>query len=95
MDVRFTWSEAKRVANRAKHRLDFADAVGVFAGLTWTVEDTRYVYSERRYLTFGLFQNIPVCVIHTHHALEIRIISFRKATRREAEIYFDEIGYRL
>jgi uncharacterized protein len=93
MDVRFTWSEAKRESNRTKHRLDFADAVGVFTGLTWTVEDTRYCYSERRYITFGLFQEIPVCIIHTHHGHEIRIISFRKATRREAEIYFDEIRY--
>ena len=93
MDVRFTWSEAKRESNRIKHRLDFADAVGVFTGLTWTVEDTRYCYSERRYVTFGLFQGVPVCIIHTNHAHEIRIISFRKATRREAEIYFDEIRY--
>lgn len=93
MDVAFTWSEAKREANRAKHRLDFADAVGVFTGLTWTVEDTRYCYSERRYVTLGLFQEVPVCIIHTCHAHEIRIISFRKATRREAEIYFDEIRY--
>ena len=93
MDGKFTWSEAKREANRTKHRLDFADAVCVFTGLTWTVEDTRYCYAERRFVTLGLFQAIPVCIIHTYHAHEIRVISFRKATRREAEIYFDEIGH--
>ena len=93
MDVRFTWSEAKRESNLAKHELDFADAVCVFTGVTWTVEDTRYCYAERRFVTLGLFQAIPVCIIHTCHAHEIRIISFRKATRREAEIYFDEIGH--
>jgi len=93
MDVRFTWSEAKREANRTQHRLDFADAVGVFTGITWTVEDTRYCYNERRYVTLGLFHEVPVCIIHTYHAHEIRIISFRKATRREAEIYFDEIRH--
>jgi uncharacterized DUF497 family protein len=93
MDVVFTWSEAKREANRVKHRLDFADAVAVFTGVTFTVEDTRYCYSERRYITLGVLQEIPVCVIHTCHAHQIRILSFRKATRREAEIYVDEVRY--
>jgi uncharacterized DUF497 family protein len=93
MDVIFAWSEAKRESNRVKHRLDFADAVAVFTGVTFTVEDTRYCYSERRYITLGLLHEIPVCIIHTDHAHEIRILSFRKATRREAEIYFDEVRY--
>ena len=93
MSASFTWSEAKRESNLAKHRLDFLDAVGVFTGATFTVEDTRYCYSERRYMTLGLFREVPVCIIHTDHAEQIRILSFRKATRREAEIYFDEIPY--
>jgi len=93
MDVAFTWSEAKRESNRAKHRLDFADAVGVFAGLTFTIEDARYRYGERRYVTLGLLRGIPVSIIHTEHDNQIRLISFRKATRREAEIYFDEVGH--
>lgn len=93
MDISFTWSEAKRESNFAKHRLDFVDAVAVFTGVTFTVEDTRYCYSERRYITLGLLREVPVCIIHTDHAHEIRIISFRKATRCEAEIYFDEIRH--
>lgn len=93
MDVQFTWSEAKRESNRAKHRLDFADAVAVFTGVTFTVEDARYRYTERRYMTLGLLHEVPVCIIHTDHAHQIRIISFRKATRREAEIYFDEVRH--
>jgi len=93
MDISFTWSEAKRESNLAKHRLDFADAPGVFTGVTFTVEDTRYCYSERRYVTLGLLREVPVCIIHTDHAKQIRIISFRKATRRETEIYLDEIRY--
>jgi uncharacterized DUF497 family protein len=95
LDVEFTWSEAKREANRAKHELDFADAVGVFTGATFTAEDVRYCYSERRYVTFGLLRGEPVCIVHTENAKEIRIISFRKASRREAEICFSEIGHQL
>ena len=93
MDVQFTWSEAKRESSRAKHRLDFADAVAVFTGVTFTVEDARYRYAEGRYMTLGLLHEVPVCIIHTDHAHQIRIISFRKATRREAEIYFDEVRH--
>ena len=54
MDVEFTWSEAKRDSNWAKHGLDFADAELVFTGETFTFEDTRFCYGERRYITLGL-----------------------------------------
>ena len=93
MDIAFTWSEAKRESNRVRHRLDFADAVTVFAGITFTFEDTRFCYGERRYITLGLLRGKPVCIVHTEHANQIRIISFRKATRREAEIYFEEVRH--
>jgi uncharacterized DUF497 family protein len=93
MDVEFTWSEPKRESNRVRHRLDFADAVTVFAGITFTFEDTRFFYDERRYITLGLLRDKPVCIVHTEHANQIHVISFRKATRREAEIYFEEVGH--
>ena len=72
--------------------LDFADAVAIFTGRTLTFEDTRFCYSERRYITLGLLRHIPVYIVHTENAEEIRIISFRKATRREAELFFEEVG---
>jgi uncharacterized DUF497 family protein len=93
MDVSFTWSGAKREANLAKHRLDFADVERVFKGETYTFEDRRFWYGEKRYITLGLFHQTPVHVVHTAHDQEIRIISFRKATRREAKTYFEEIAH--
>jgi hypothetical protein len=39
----------------------------------------------------GLLAGIPVSVVHTENESEIRIISFRKATKREAQIYFDQL----
>lgn len=93
MDIDFSWSEAKRDSNRARHGLDFADAVTVFAGTTFTFEDTRFCYDERRHITLGLLSGKPVSIVHTEHANQIRIISFRKATRREAEIYFEEVRH--
>ena len=87
----FTWSETKRSANLKKHGLDFVDAPLVFDGVTYTYEDDRFSYSEQRFVTLGLLAGIPVSVVHTESEHEIRIISFRKATYREAQIYFDQI----
>lgn len=40
-----------------------------------------------------MLAGIPVSLVHTESENEIRIISFRKATNREAQIYFDAIKY--
>jgi uncharacterized protein len=93
MDVHFTWSETKRDLNLAKHRLDFIDAEDVFEGETFTFEDRRFWYGEKRYVTLGLFRHMPVYIAHTLHDQEIRIISFRKATRRESQTYFEEVAH--
>jgi len=92
-DIEFTWSEAKRDSNKKLHGLDFIDAACVFAATTFTFEDNRFCYSERRYITLGFLRGFPVALVHTEHAHEIRIISFRKATRREARIYFEEVAH--
>jgi len=89
--MEFTWSETKRTANLRADGLDFVDAALVFEGVTFTFEDDRFSYSEQRFVTLGLLAGIPVSVVHTESENEIRIISFRQATRREAQIYFSEI----
>ena len=85
------WSEAKRDANLDTHGLDFVDAPLVFEGVTFTFEVDRFSYGEQRFVTLGLLSGIPVSVVHTESENEIRIISFRKATKREAQIYISEI----
>jgi len=89
--MEFTWSEAKRAANLKVHGLDFVDASSVFEGATYTFEDDRFSYSEQRFVTLGLLAGVPVSIVHTENAHEIRVISFRKATKREAQIYFRAI----
>ncbi|USX23777.1 BrnT family toxin [Oxalobacteraceae bacterium OTU3REALA1] len=79
----YTWDEAKRKSNLRKHGLDFADAIGVIEGKSYTEEDTRYLYGERRYITIGHFEGKAVVVVFTEDDDEVRIISFRPATRRE------------
>jgi len=85
----FTWDEAKRRANLRKHGIDFVDAERIFRGFTLTAEDTREACGERRFLTLGLLE--AVSVAHTERAVDIRIISVRKATKHEAHFYFSQI----
>ena len=89
--MRFTWSEAKRKSNLKNHGLDFRDASRVFEGLTFTFEDDRFDYGEQRFVTLGLLDGTPVSIVHTETADNIHIISFRKATRNEQIIFFENI----
>ena len=90
--MQFSWSESKRKANIRTHGLDFIDAALVFEGVTYTFEDDRISYAEQRFVTLGLLSGVPILIVHTEDKHEIRIISFRKATRAEARIYFEAIG---
>ena len=91
MSVRFTWSARKRAVNLKAHGLDFVDAAQVFEGTTFTFEDERFDYGERRFATLGLLAGVPVSIVHTESEHEIRIISFRKATKREAQLYLQHV----
>ena len=87
----FTWSATKRAVNLKTHGLDSIDTPRVFEGLTFTFEDDRFSYGEQRFITLGLLAGVPVSIAHTETGHEIRIISFRKATRRGTNIYFTKI----
>ena len=89
--MEFKWSEAKRAANLKAHGLDFVDAALVFEGTTYTFEDDRFSYGEQRFVTLGLLAGIPVSIVHTESEDEIRVISFRKATKHEQAIFFHNI----
>jgi uncharacterized protein len=89
--MRFTWSERKRASHICEHGIDFVDAARVFEGVTYTYEDARFDYGEQRFITLGLLAGVPVSIAPMESANEIRVISFRKASRREAELYFRRI----
>jgi uncharacterized protein len=89
--MRLAWSERKRAVNLKEHGLDFVDAPRVFEGATYTFEDDRFNYGEQRFQTLGLLAGVPVSIVHTETEDEIRVISFRKATKHEANVYFQQI----
>jgi uncharacterized DUF497 family protein len=89
--VRLEWAESKRRGNLRKHGIDFIGVERLFEGFTATLEDDRFDYSERRFISFGILEGSTVAVAHTERDGVIRILSIRKATRREEESYFSAI----
>ncbi|HTT99784.1 MAG TPA: BrnT family toxin [Rhizomicrobium sp.] len=86
----FEWDEAKRKANLAKHGLDFANAVQFGWETASVTLDDRFDYGEEREIALGLYGMDVHVVIYTPRGPRKRLISFRKATRREAEKYYEE-----
>ena len=90
--IRFKWDESKRIANIRERRLDFADAKLMFHGRMVVRLDKRLDYGEIRYLAYGLVKNRLMAVVYTQREQNIiRIISFRKANKREQAFYEKKI----
>lgn len=88
--VRFEWDEAKRAANLAKHGIDFADALEMFAAPMFVRSDERKDYGEPRWQGLGIVQGRLMVVAYTKlEPNTVRIISLRKANSRE-ENFFQE-----
>lgn len=83
--------QLERRRNLRQHGFDFVDAVRVFEGPTFTYIDDRLDYTEERLVTLGLLEAMVVSVVHTESARLIRVISLRKATKREQAIFFENL----
>ena len=91
--MRFEWDEAKRRTNLRDHEIDFAAVASerLFDGETVTRMDDRFDYGERRYLTLGLLKGKVVAIVHTQSDEVFRLISARKASKNEQDIYFTKV----
>jgi len=90
--LRCEWDEAKNRKNAAKHSLDFEDADLVFSGPCVTFEDDRFDYGEERLITLGTLAGRVIVIAHSPRGEGTRIISMRKANRREQKIYQERLG---
>ena len=90
-DLHFTWDPRKAVANAKKHGVTFEEARSAFAdehGLV--LDDPDHSVSEDRVILIGLSTALRLLVVvHSYRADDgtIRLISARKATRSEREVY--------
>ena len=90
----FEWDPGKARENLRKHGVDFADAVIALEDENaLTIEDPGH--AEPRFKTLGIGPALDVLfVVHCERSNDcIRIISARRATRREREYYFHGLSH--
>ncbi len=93
--MKLEWDENKRQINLRKHGIDFREAHEIFGNPLLSKIDKRY-YNEERWIALGMTHRCVVLVVFTEHDDEtIRIISIRKATRRERKTYEKYLSDRL
>ena len=87
--MRFEWDEAKAAANLAKHRVSFNEAATVLGDtLGWSYPDPEHSLAEERWLVIGMSERQRVLVVaYRADADTIRLISARRATRKERSFY--------
>jgi len=91
MSLRFEWDDGKEALNRRKHGVGFEEAMTVFADEhALLIDDPEHSEAEDRFVLLGLsasLRTLVVCHCYRSHADVIRIISARKANRREQSVY--------
>ncbi|MFI5454030.1 MAG: BrnT family toxin [Isosphaerales bacterium] len=87
--MEFEWDPDKAVRNLAKHSVSFHEAATIFGDpLALTFSDPDHSDEEDRFLTFGLSSEGRMLVVsHTDREDCTRIISARRATRKEKKLY--------
>lgn len=89
--ITFEWSEAKDRANRKKHGVSFEEAKSVFFD-EYAVQfyDEKHSSEEDRFIMLGmsnLSRVLVVCHCERAGSEVLRIISARKATKKERGFY--------
>jgi len=89
----FEWDEEKNRINQMKHGVSFEEAVMVFSdNKRVEVFDKKHSLFEERWKMFGLSGLNVLIVNFTERRGLIRIISARKANRKEEEAYYHGYG---
>jgi uncharacterized DUF497 family protein len=87
----FVWDETKRRSNLEKHGLDFKDAHLVYDNPDKSTYDTSRA-GERRLMDLALavVRGKLLALIYTERGNDVRVISFRPASREERKQYEED-----
>lgn len=94
MNYNFEWDPQKAKINKEKHKISFENAATVFRDpRAISIYDSDHSDEQDRWITIGLASNGALLVVH-HTCNQInanniifRIISSRKATKKEMDQY--------
>ncbi|WP_254598357.1 BrnT family toxin [Polynucleobacter arcticus] len=79
---------AKSNLCQISRNFDFTYVISIFADPNLLIEkDQRWDYGEERFRALGVIDQKVFVVIYTKRPLAIRVISARRANRREVRLY--------
>ena len=94
MNFNFEWDRKKARANQNTHGVGFDEGATVFADpMALSIFDPDHSETEERWITLGISEKGRLLVVkHTFRkegedAIMVRIISTRKASKRESQTY--------
>jgi len=87
MQMKYEWDDKKRERNLIARSIDFTIATGFAWDEALTIEDTRSDYNERRFLSYAPIIDRLYAMVWTQRGDTKRIISLRKANKREVLKY--------
>ncbi len=92
----FSWDDNKNTLNKQKHGISFEEAQTVFFDENAIeFDDPDHSINEERFILLDLNQNFKVLVVchcYRKNETEIRIITARKATKKEQKVYFRSLS---
>lgn len=85
----FQWDKNKQKINLEKHGIDFMDAIEIFND-DYRIEREVERNHEKRYETLGMINEVVCLVVFTYRGKVRRMISARKASKKERLRYEEE-----
>ncbi len=85
--MEFGWNDTKRIGNLAKHGVEFSDINAFEWDTAFSREDVRSNYGEIRYVSVGRIRGRVHVAVWTTRDGKGRLISLRRANKREVERY--------
>ncbi|HET8802359.1 MAG TPA: BrnT family toxin [Marinobacter sp.] len=89
--MKIEFDPGKDAINIEKHGVSLAQSAMLEWDNVWAIEDARNDYGERRMIGYGPIADRVYCVVYTEREETRRIISLRKANRREVRLYAGKI----
>ncbi|MBF0202632.1 MAG: BrnT family toxin [Desulfamplus sp.] len=89
--MEYEWDENKREINLKKHGFDFVIAYRIYESNEKLTVPSGYI-NEQRWIDIAPVgeELLIVTMVYTYREKSVRVISLRKANRKERSLYYDK-----
>src|SRR2546423_7796480 len=92
MPLQIEFDPAKEATNLRVHGVSLAQAEALLEGFTVLQQDERFNYGETRNIAIGEIAGVEFSCVYTRRGEAYRVISLRRASRRERDVYREAKG---